>query len=72
MFDKVVLLSEGCPIYNGPASSALDYFESVGFSTPMTINPADLLLDLANGTDSSFCFFFFNPFSPLLYYMHFW
>ncbi|OIW10780.1 hypothetical protein TanjilG_27726 [Lupinus angustifolius] len=49
MFDKVVLLSEGCPIYYGPASTALDYFSSVGFSTCVTVNPADLLLDLANG-----------------------
>ncbi|KAK4795800.1 hypothetical protein SAY86_028126 [Trapa natans] len=48
-FDKVVLLSEGSPIYYGPASTALDYFSSVGFSTSMTVNPADLLLDLANG-----------------------
>ncbi|KAJ1434115.1 P-loop containing nucleoside triphosphate hydrolase [Sesbania bispinosa] len=49
MFDKVVLLSEGCPIYYGPASTAMEYFSSIGFSTPMTVNPADLLLDLANG-----------------------
>ncbi|KAI4314616.1 hypothetical protein L6164_027504 [Bauhinia variegata] len=49
MFDKVVLLSEGCPIYNGPASTALDYFSSIDFSTSMTVNPADLMLDLANG-----------------------
>lgn len=49
MFDKVILLSEGSPIYNGPASGALDYFSSIGFSTSITVNPADLLLDLANG-----------------------
>ncbi|XP_065879424.1 ABC transporter G family member 14 [Euphorbia lathyris] len=49
MFDKVVLLSDGSPIYYGPSSSALDYFSSIGFSTSITINPADLLLDLANG-----------------------
>lgn len=49
MFDKVVLLSEGCPIYHGKASDAQGYFESVGFSSPVTVNPADLLLDLANG-----------------------
>jgi ABC-type multidrug transport system ATPase subunit len=49
MFDKVVLLSEGHPIYYGPASAALEYFSSIGFSTSMTVNPADLLLDLANG-----------------------
>ncbi|THG23088.1 hypothetical protein TEA_013167 [Camellia sinensis var. sinensis] len=49
MFDKVVLLSEGYPIYYGLASTALEYFSSIGFSTSITINPADLLLDLANG-----------------------
>ncbi|KAI3984453.1 hypothetical protein MKX01_027136 [Papaver californicum] len=54
MFNKVVLLSEGCPIYHGPASTALDYFSSIGFSTSVTVNPADLLLDLANGMWSSY------------------
>ncbi|XP_022985009.1 ABC transporter G family member 14-like [Cucurbita maxima] len=49
MFDKVVLLSEGSPIYYGAASTAMNYFSSIGFSTSITINPADLLLDLANG-----------------------
>jgi len=56
MFDKVVLLSEGCPIYYGPASTAMAYFSSVGFSTSMIVNPADLLLDLANGNILSFQF----------------
>ncbi|KAI4367976.1 hypothetical protein MLD38_016597 [Melastoma candidum] len=49
MFDKVLLLSEGSPIYCGLASTALDYFSSIGFSSSMIVNPADLLLDLANG-----------------------
>nr|XP_043613081.1 ABC transporter G family member 14-like [Erigeron canadensis] len=49
MFDKVVLLSEGSQIYYGPASTALEYFYSIGFSTLVTVNPADILLDLANG-----------------------
>ncbi|KAA8521077.1 hypothetical protein F0562_011770 [Nyssa sinensis] len=49
MFDKLMLLSEGCPIYYGPASTALEYFSSIGFSTSITVNPADHLLDLANG-----------------------
>lgn len=50
MFDKLVLLSEGYPIYYGPASAALEYFSSIGFSTSLpSVNPADLLLDLANG-----------------------
>ncbi|CAI9274841.1 unnamed protein product [Lactuca saligna] len=49
MFDKLILLSEGSPIYYGPASTAMEYFSSIGFSTSITVNPADLLLDLANG-----------------------
>ncbi|XP_047339230.1 ABC transporter G family member 14-like [Impatiens glandulifera] len=53
MFNKVVLLSEGSPIYYGPASTALEYFSSIGFSTSITVNPADLLLDLANGIEPS-------------------
>ncbi|KAL3651024.1 ABC transporter G member 14 [Castilleja foliolosa] len=54
MFDKVILLSEGCPVYYGPASTALDYFSSIGYSTSVTVNPADLLLDLANGIGPDF------------------
>ncbi|KAL9230717.1 hypothetical protein vseg_006032 [Gypsophila vaccaria] len=49
MFNKVILLSEGQPIYYGSGSSAVEYFSSIGFSTSLTINPADLLLDLASG-----------------------
>ncbi|KAL2902042.1 ABC transporter G family member 14 [Bienertia sinuspersici] len=49
MFHKVILLSEGRPIYYGSGSTALEYFSSIGFSTSLTINPADLLLDLASG-----------------------
>ncbi|XP_074566526.1 ABC transporter G family member 14-like [Curcuma longa] len=50
MFDKLVLLAEGSAIYYGRASAAVDYFASVGFASPAEgVNPADLLLDLANG-----------------------
>ncbi|KAL6659357.1 hypothetical protein ACP70R_003397 [Stipagrostis hirtigluma subsp. patula] len=50
MFDKVLLLSaDGCPIYYGRAADALSYFASVGFASPLSVNPADLMLDLANG-----------------------
>jgi ABC-type multidrug transport system ATPase subunit len=50
MFDKVLLLSaDGRPIYYGRAADALAYFASVGFASPLSVNPADLMLDLANG-----------------------
>ncbi|KAL6556474.1 ABC transporter G member 14 [Orobanche gracilis] len=55
MFDKVLLLSSGgCPVYYGLGSAALDYFASIGYSTSVTVNPADLLLDLANGIRPDF------------------
>ncbi|ONK55955.1 uncharacterized protein A4U43_C10F2660 [Asparagus officinalis] len=49
LFDKVILLSQGSPIYYGRASAALEYFGSVGFVAPVSVNPADHMLDLANG-----------------------
>ncbi|KAL2247541.1 UNVERIFIED_CONTAM: ABC transporter G family member 9 [Sesamum indicum] len=53
MFHKVLLLSEGNPLYYGKGSSALDYFSSIGFSLSVAMNPADFLLDLANGISTA-------------------
>lgn len=50
MFDKVLVLSEGRCLYFGKGSEAMSYFESVGLSPSFPMNPADFLLDLANGT----------------------
>ncbi|KAG5414129.1 hypothetical protein IGI04_001696 [Brassica rapa subsp. trilocularis] len=53
MFDKILLLSEGNPIYFGLGSNAMDYFGSVGYSPSVErINPSDFLLDIANGVGS--------------------
>lgn len=50
MFDKVVVLSDGCPIYSGHAGRVMEYFGSIGYEAGFNfINPADFLLDLANG-----------------------
>ncbi|KAG8378410.1 hypothetical protein BUALT_Bualt08G0134500 [Buddleja alternifolia] len=49
MFDDLLVLSEGRCIYFGKGSEAMGYFESVGFSPNFAMNPADFLLDLANG-----------------------
>lgn len=57
MFDKVVVLSEGSPIYSGAASKAMDYFASIGYEPGFNfVNPADFLLDLANGNIQSLSF----------------
>ncbi|KAL5069516.1 hypothetical protein RYX36_020403 [Vicia faba] len=50
MFDKVVVLSDGYPIYSGESGQVMDYLGSVGFVPGFNfVNPADFLLDLANG-----------------------
>lgn len=49
MFDKMILLSEGDLLYYGSANHAMSYFESIQISPPFPMNPADFLLDLANG-----------------------
>ncbi|KAJ7973927.1 ABC transporter G family member 25 [Quillaja saponaria] len=49
LFDAVLVLSEGRCLYFGKGSEAMRYFESVGFKPPFPMNPADFLLDLANG-----------------------
>ncbi|KAL8159109.1 hypothetical protein V2J09_000646 [Rumex salicifolius] len=49
MVDTVLLLSEGRPLYFGNSAQAMNYFNSVGYSPSFPMNPADFLLDLANG-----------------------
>ncbi|VFR03486.1 unnamed protein product [Cuscuta campestris] len=51
MFDKVVVLCDGCPIYSGRGrSEVMEYFGSIGYVPGFSLmNPADFLLDLANG-----------------------
>ncbi|KAK2992999.1 hypothetical protein RJ640_004511 [Escallonia rubra] len=49
MFHKVLLLSEGNPLYFGKGSEAMNYFSSIGYAPSVAMNPSDFLLDLANG-----------------------
>ncbi|CAA2968961.1 ABC transporter G family member 9 [Olea europaea subsp. europaea] len=53
MFHKVLLLSEGNPLYFGKGLEAMDYFSSIGFSPSVAMNPSDYLLDLANGVSTN-------------------
>ncbi|CAH2064318.1 unnamed protein product [Thlaspi arvense] len=48
-FDKLVVLSRGSLLYFGNASEAMSYFSSIGCSPLLSMNPAEFLLDLANG-----------------------
>lgn len=47
LFDRVILLSRGAPLYSGPRSTALPYFEELGYTMPKFVNPAEFLIDLA-------------------------
>ncbi|KAH9650847.1 ABC transporter G family member 9 [Citrus sinensis] len=53
MFHKVLLLSEGYPLYSGEASGAMNYFASIGYCPSVPTNPSDFLLDLASGMPSN-------------------
>ncbi|GAB4861153.1 hypothetical protein Ancab_036310 [Ancistrocladus abbreviatus] len=48
-FDKLILLGKGSSLYFGKASEALSYFSSIGYSPLIAMNPAEFLIDLANG-----------------------
>ncbi|KAK1257521.1 ABC transporter G family member 22 [Acorus gramineus] len=48
-FDKLILLGKGSLLYFGKASEAMAYFSSIGCSPVIAMNPAEFLLDLANG-----------------------
>lgn len=49
MFDKLLLISEGYPIYHGKARESMQYFASLGFVPEIAMNPAEFLLDLVTG-----------------------
>lgn len=48
-FDKLILLGKGSLLYFGKASEATAYFASIGCSPLIAMNPAEFMLDLANG-----------------------
>lgn len=44
LFDKLILLSDGKIMYNGPVSNAASYFSNMGYPCPDIRSPADHLL----------------------------
>ena len=47
LFDNVLLLAGGSPLYSGSAYDCLPYFESIGYQLPPFMNPAEYLIDQA-------------------------
>jgi len=49
MFDHVYALADGCCIYQGPPSCVTSFLGDLELNCPETFNPADFLLEIANG-----------------------
>ena len=47
LFDHLILLSGGCPLYSGTVQECLPYFSGLGYPLPSFVNPAEHLVDLA-------------------------
>ena len=48
MFDRVIVLSEGYTIFNGPPNLVKEYFEKMGLQMSRFSNPADKLSNIAS------------------------
>lgn len=47
MFDRLVILTRGSPVYSGTASDCVPWFEGCGMELPPFVNPAEFLIDIA-------------------------
>lgn len=47
LFDNLILLSRGSPVYSGTVAECLPWFDGLGFRVPPFVNPAEHLVDLA-------------------------
>jgi ATP-binding cassette subfamily G (WHITE) protein 2 len=50
-FDNLILMRKGEMVYQGNASLAMKYFETIGFPCPQYSNPADHMLDVLTGSE---------------------
>ncbi|KAG4026291.1 hypothetical protein MFRU_042g00200 [Monilinia fructicola] len=47
MFDGLVILTRGSPVYSGKAADCLSWFKGIGLELPAFVNPAEFLIDIA-------------------------
>lgn len=47
LFDRLLLLAGGSPVYSGSVEKCIPYFEDLGYTLPPFVNPAEHLVDLA-------------------------
>lgn len=47
MFDGLVILTRGSPVYSGKATDCIPWFKNLGMELPPFVNPAEFLIDIA-------------------------
>ncbi|XDG05288.1 hypothetical protein ABKA04_004903 [Annulohypoxylon sp. FPYF3050] len=47
LFDNLVILSKGSPVYSGSMKECIPWFSGLGFQLPPFVNPAEFLIDHA-------------------------
>jgi ABC-type multidrug transport system ATPase subunit len=47
MFDGLVILTRGSPVYSGKANECISWFKKIGMELPPFVNPAEFLIDIA-------------------------
>ncbi|KAI0381261.1 P-loop containing nucleoside triphosphate hydrolase protein [Hypomontagnella monticulosa] len=47
LFDNLVILSKGSPVYSGSMKECIPWFSDLGFQLPAFVNPAEFLIDHA-------------------------
>lgn len=47
MFDRLVILTRGSPVYSGKADDSIQWFKQAGMELPPFVNPAEFLIDIA-------------------------
>ncbi|KAK9170460.1 hypothetical protein Syun_002600 [Stephania yunnanensis] len=75
LFDDLILLSEGCIVYQGPRDNVLEFFEFVGFKCPERKAVADFLQEVTSKKDQEQYWFkrdqFYRYISPAEFVQHF-
>jgi hypothetical protein len=56
MFDHVYVLAEGHCVYQGSVSNSVNFLSQQGFQCPQFHNPADYMLEVANGEYGNFTY----------------
>ncbi|KAF5013999.1 hypothetical protein FDECE_29 [Fusarium decemcellulare] len=47
LFDSLVVLTKGSPVYSGPIKDSVPWFGNLGFELPPFVNPAEFIIDIA-------------------------